>query len=288
MTHSRTSRHLLKRWNYLDGRWLTAAATALAFAAAGCSDPMTAGEVSMSAKERPDVDRAMVDQGALRLPAGQAFNIRVFTSQQTGDGRGESTPQGEDGVVCKAVSGEKGTATAAFQLGYAFDNVTEKPLDAEIRIRLDYSESITESVPATTTAPASQLDGIGQSGISFLIRDSNGATIKSEAINANHPIHGLRGSKATHEQTFDARFEPSLGYYIFLSGMASAAATAAHRAEVKLEVSKYSLEIKWQPADRRRAAREPALEHARAADSSNAFADVTSGGDAPASIEKSP
>jgi hypothetical protein len=202
-----------------------------------------AGEVATDirkpASERPDVDNAMAAKGTLAVPATEAFNLTSFRSGQTGAGRGESKVDGAGGAVCRAETARDGTAWGAFQLGYCFDNVTSRPLDAIVKVHLVASES-------TTGGPDDEdLIASSANDLTFFIKDTNGLVIKRESLLSSGLDKGAASLGMKHDLVFDVRFAPNCGYYLVLSGRAKVESDGPHPLAASLRVDEYTIQIEW-------------------------------------------
>lgn len=209
----------------------------------GCGGGETILEVSRPAGERPDVDSAAA-AGALKLPADQAFNYRSFRSGQDGAGRGESHPRGGNGAACRADADGEGSAWGEFQLGYCFDNTSDRPLDAVVKMRVNVSEA--NAIKGE--APEEETDARAESSLTFFIKDSYGTLVKEVNLLANTLVRGPNSSGQTQQLTFETRFEPKRGYYLIAAGRAAAQATPERKSTVAVEISEFALEIAWSPS----------------------------------------
>ena len=206
------------------------------------------GEINirMSAVERPDLGREMASRGRLAIPADDAFNYPKFRSHQEGTtARGESKAVGRDGASCRAEVTGEGTAWGEFQLGYGFDNVTGKALDAVVSLKL----SVKESVSHQEGDSGADENATASGHLSFVVKDTNGVELKRDSLVANDLTKGPQSSTNRPELVFDVTFEPDRGYYLVLSGRADVKAYAGQTATVQLEVTDVSLEVRWREAE---------------------------------------
>lgn len=226
----------------LPGRALV---VALAAALIGCGGGQATIDVGRTASERPDLEPSVVARGMLALPGADGFNLSDFSSTQNGDARGESRSVDTSGATCRAEARSGGAATGQFVLGYMFDNTTNEALDAVVKLRL----SFTSSMASTGTKPgaAGRLSSTSTT-VSFEIKGSNGAVLRSEPIVSSAGAEGPRSTQGTRELVVDVRFEPGLGYYLYVAGRCSAQAADDGEVNAAVEISDYSLELTWRRA----------------------------------------
>lgn len=213
--------------------------------ATGCGGGDTSMDVRKPAAERPDIDKSVAERGALKIPAAENFNYTSYRSGQSGNGRGESKPEGKNGATCRAEATGESDAWGAFQLGYCFDNSGDAPLDAIVKLNVKVSEkSQTKGEKSGDELPAASAKGT----LTFFIKDSNGSVVKMENLLASSLGKGPNAAGIAHEMTFDARFEPQRGYYIVMAGRSEVQGVEGQSASVALEVKEATLEIEWRPA----------------------------------------
>lgn len=225
-------------------RVVTLISCSVASFVASCSQTESGIQVRKGKADRPDLTAQMVAQGTLAIPASTAFNLTSFRSEQDQDARGESVAVGKDGARCRATARNGGSAWGEFLLGYDFDNTTSADLDAVVKIRLQYADSIEISrADPASDAPAAS----ATTTLVFEIKDSNGVVVRRETLAGTSGAKGPRSQKGTREAVFDARFQNGLGYYLAVFGRCQAHAAASNSAlEVSLEISQCTLEISWQ------------------------------------------
>lgn len=213
---------------------------------AGCGESDGGMMVKKPASERPDVDRAIAEKGALILPASQAYNYTSFNSGQIGAARGEAAAVGKDGSRCAAQAGDGGSAWGEFQLGYCFDNTSGTPLDAAVKLKLRLTQT---QVVKGSAVDSSGVETTGKSSLRFFIKDSIGQTLKSEDLASSALNKGPQSVTTTHDIVFDARFEPNRGYYLILTGRTDAQAAAEANASISMDIQQAVFEIAWRPAE---------------------------------------
>ncbi|MFQ5501514.1 MAG: hypothetical protein ACE5EQ_04340 [Phycisphaerae bacterium] len=206
--------------------------------AIGCSGGNLDTSVRMSATVRPDIGPALVAAGSMAIPEQTPFVYRRFNSAQQGDSaRGEARAISTDGAGCRAeVSGE-GSAWGSFKLGHCFDNLTGKPLDAVVKVRLGVDWSLDHR---TAKAPAS-----GTGSLVFFVKDTHAIELRRETLLSSDLEKGPTTAVPHHELVFDARLEPGLGYYFILAGRVDVASEAGQSATVEMNVTDVAIEIDW-------------------------------------------
>jgi hypothetical protein len=211
---------------------------------AGCGGGGNVGmRVRKPASQRPDVDLAIASKGKLVIPGGGAFNLTSFKSGQMGAARGLSEAIGNDGARCRAEARDGGSAWGEYQLGYCFDNVTDVPLDATVRLRLTVTES-TSTGEADEEEANSLATATGT--LVFFIKDATtGLNVRKESLLSSDLEKGAASTHTPHDLVFDARFESGHGYYLVIAGRAEVKAAAARSVACSLDVARCSLEIAW-------------------------------------------
>ncbi len=216
---------------------LGAAVTGLGFAI-GCSGGNADTSVRMSAAERPDVSPALVAAGSMAIPEQTPFVYRRFNSgQQGGSARGEARAISTDGASCRVeVSGE-GTAWGSFKLGHCFDNLTGKPLDAVVKVRLGVDWALEHR--------AAKASASGTGSLVFFVKDTHAIELRRETLLSRDLEKGPTAALPHHELVFDARLEPGVGYYFILAGRVDVASEAGQSATVEMNVTDVAIEIDW-------------------------------------------
>lgn len=212
---------------------------------AGCGESGPDVNVRLPERERPDVDEAALSGGRRKIPADSAFNIASFTSGQQGQqARGSSAAVGTDGATCEAKVTGEGSSWGAFQLGYTFDNMTNRAINATVRLRLDAKASLTRegSAPDQSTQPS------GSANLTFVVKDTLGVVVRQEVLCSATIATGPREESRRHDVVFDAKLEPNRGYYLVIAGRADATTPKDLSADVSIGVSGVSLEIEWNAA----------------------------------------
>lgn len=223
--------------------------------ASGCGGAEDGINSASLPEDRPDVTPERLARGRVTLPATEPFNLTAFESNQDGDGRGQSKAEGTGGATCKAASGTTGSAKASFLLGYTFDNLSGRDIDAVIKLKLAHDEAIDLS-PGTT--PPDQTPPGGASNLAFVIKDSAGVVLKNEGLAASVADKGPAASSGSHDLSFDVRFEPGRGYYLIIAGRCEAKAGSGRGATVEVAIHDVSLDIDWKPAPAAAGGRTPA------------------------------
>jgi hypothetical protein len=217
----------------------------------GCGGGEAGMVVKKPAGERPDLDGTITSKGTLAIPSGQPFNYANYASGQLGTARGESKAIGKDGARCGAQAGNGGSAWGEFQLGYCFDNASGGPLDASIKLtyRLAEARSLKGAL-----SDARGVESSGKIALHFIIKDSNGQTLKSEELAMSSLVTGPISQTNSREIVFDARFEPDRGYYLVLSCRTDTQAADGADTDVSVEVQGVALEIAWRRGETKTAA----------------------------------
>lgn len=216
------------------------------FLLSGCGGGGPDTNVRMAESARPDVDDVALASGHRSIPADAPFNITKFSSGQNGEkAAGQSGRiDGSGGSCGSSVEGE-GTAWGAFQLGYAFDNSTSKPIQAVIHLKLQSA--------ATGEFQASPKDvydiPTGAATLTFVLKDTLGVVLKQESLFTGDLANGAADAKRNHDLTFDAKLQPGRGFYLLVSGKVEATCKADQRAKLGLAASGMEINIDWKSAE---------------------------------------
>lgn len=223
---------------------LTFSALLGAFGISGCGDNEgISTDFKKPASERTDIDLKSGSNKPLQIPGEEAFNFNSLRSGQTGSGQGSAAPQGKNGVLCKAHAENGGGAWAEFNLGYTFDMVGPSS-PAVVRVRLKASRKQVLSQAPTTTAPATDSTTTGGQ-LKFLVKDTGGAVIKDEILVSGTGDKGPRDVEQSQDVAFDVNFQNGKGYYLVIAGRCSVDTAAGETADVTMDISDASIEIKW-------------------------------------------
>lgn len=217
----------------------------------GCSDGGVADSIRVPASKRPDLSPQAQD-GAIHIPVDQAYNIVAFRSGQEGMARGEAQAIEQQGAAIKAEASDGGSAWAEFQLGYCFDNITDKPLKGIVRFQLESTE-ITTSIKGRGADAASPTSTAGINLTAF-IKNSAGVRLKDEPLAATTLLKGPSSSSRPYDLVFELDIAPMTGYYIVLSGRTDVKALAGQSASATLTVPKCTLDVRWNPQNANRTA----------------------------------
>lgn len=222
---------------------------------AGCGGGEAGGEVKLAEARRYDLDASMAESGSIRVPGSSELNYASFRSGQTGTGRGESRRVGAAGAVCKAECEPDGSGWGEFQIGYSFDNKTNRTLDATVKLRLKVSEANEIKRDAPNAAEDSTT---ANTTLRFFIKDTVGRELKSGNILNSSLALGPKSSGKEQELVFDARFEPERGYYLIVTGRAEVSSEEGEAVAASVEVTDMALDIAWKPAPPEASAAKPA------------------------------
>lgn len=206
------------------------------------------------ASERPDLNEPLLSGGSITIPAREGFNFRSFPSGQVGDGQGASGQVGTDGAMCRASVQADGSAWGEFQLGYTFDNATNRRVAALVKLRLKATESGRVSGETASPSGSNGKSGTGDSTadaspasamnqLRFVVKDSYGAVLRDENLLSDAATKGGSQSSRTHELAFDLSFEPDRGYYLVLVGRSEVTGGKGQSASASIEVSGMSIEV---------------------------------------------
>lgn len=238
MISRQKTRHFGRRPSY------RALVTLLLVYVAGCGGGSEINtSIRKSANERPDLDASQAKAGSIVIPAKTPFNLTSFTANQAWPGRGESEPIGHDGAKCLAEARDGGAAWGEFQLGYCFDNLTGRKLEAAVKMKVRVAETL--SVERAAAPPGGE-PTTAKSQLTFFLKDSNGILLTQEQILVKDLSQSTGTNSTLREMAFPVTFEADRGYYLVLSGRTETQAAQGESVNATLEVTQYWLEITWQ------------------------------------------
>ncbi len=219
---------------------------ALMILLSGCGGGDAGLNVRRSAKERPDLDQAMLAVGRLSIPRDTTFNIVSRKSGEDGSASGMTDPFGKDTGGCSAEATNGGSAWGAIQLGYCFDNATSSPLASIVKLSLRALES--DEVGRIDGEKAKIIGSTSSVSLQFFVKDTNGLVIRQEDLVMGDDTKGPSSSSSVHLFTFDVRLEPQRGYYLVLQGRTEVKAEAGESVKASLDISDFVLDITWNTA----------------------------------------
>ncbi|MFQ6048833.1 MAG: hypothetical protein ACE5K7_05665 [Phycisphaerae bacterium] len=227
---------------YLGARWAVVAAWCLWLA--GCGQREFGLQVRIPAEDRLTISQAVQQHLTLRLP-DQPFNVHLKQSGQApgpaGQARGESDATADGKAFCRAVASDGGTAWAEFQLGHALENRGQAPLQATIRISVDYAH---QAVANPTEAP----ETLATLALKLYLKDSVGRIVHRQMLAELTSDEGPSNRAGQQRIEFDASLQPGLGYDLILAGRASARSQPHSSASAEIQIRQLTAELLCRPA----------------------------------------
>jgi len=219
----------------------------------GCSEDSFSIKVSKPPKERPDLGDDVLSQGPVKLPSGVAFNLTSNSSNENGKCHAQAKADPDGKASAKVTAEEGGAGSAEFQMGYTFDQTAKQPLGAVIELTVDLDEGI--------ELGSGDIGSTAKVTVMFLVKDSNGSTLRSESLLADSSASGARRWSARTTTAIDAVFVPDLGYYVLVAARVEATGAAGRKASADLAMKSCEMTIRWKkesPVARGETATKPA------------------------------
>jgi hypothetical protein len=218
-------------------------ALAITFTASlsGCSSADVGAELS----SRPKPVALNVADGAVtRLPQDQKFTITLAPSSKepglggSADADAHARAEGAADAMAQVANG--GKASASFQLGHAFQNDSNRQIDAEMRVRFKYALS-------ATTDPPSEVLGAAV-GLKLYARNAKNLLVRTLDLLGHSTANGPTMRSGENEFTCTLTVGPGDFMNVFLSGGVSAEAREGRSSAGSLKLTDVQLEITSKPA----------------------------------------
>jgi hypothetical protein len=187
----------------------------------------------------------MIEKGGVEIPGAAEFNYTTVRSGQTGQARGEAKQVGKSGAVSTVEAGADGSGWAESTLGYCFDNTSGSKLDAAVHLKLRVSQQVEGVVAQPQTIDNATS---AKSTLQFLIKDTNGRTLRTENLLTGDLATGSGSASTTHDLVYATTFEPDKGYYLVIAGRVDVAAGGGQSSRMSLEIADASMSISWKAA----------------------------------------
>ncbi len=211
------------------------------FILSGCASDQFGSQLSAHPKARA-IDRP--EGTTLHLPQDQPFNITLprATKQPGLEGTAEvdatAKPNGDAAASASVTNG--GSAEAVFQLGHAVSNATEKQVDFEFHVHLQYefeAQASTElSLPDATV------------GLRLYARYEQGRLIRDIALVGYTTENGATKRQSTENVNFTLPLGPGDSLSVFIAGQAKVEVPASRSASRSIKISDFQIEVLTRPA----------------------------------------
>lgn len=215
----------------------------------GCTGGNDLGE--LAARPKP---RNLAPAAPLKIPADEPFTILFApSSKQPGLGGAaeadaRARPDGSAEARVQITGG--GQAQAAFQIGHAVRNDSDRQVDLEVAIRYRYEYS------AETQADARNEDA--RIALKLFARDDTNRLLRSMDLLDFATGHGAAQRSGAETLGFRVTLGPGTAASIYLAGEAAADTTRTPRnAAAQLKLADVGFEITSRPAPAVRTAHEP-------------------------------
>jgi hypothetical protein len=204
----------------------------------GCGGSEFGESVSVPQEQRMGVADAFSAGRAVTLPKDAPFNVADAQRASNGAGTSESHAEPSGTASCAASAENGGDARAEFQLGHVIDNRGSQPLDATVRIRVEYAYRFEGDRLVRDRAPDSF-------GLKFYIMDSDKRVHQRVMLAQLSDALGPKSWSGSQTHTFDVKFAPGLAYHLVLAGRIEVGSTETYPAAGRIDVQ--SLEIELMP-----------------------------------------
>lgn len=208
---------------------------------AGCTGASVGSELTV----RPDPRPLSRSAGSvLRLPQDEKFSIALAPASKspglTGTADATATAS-RDGKADLAASVENGgTASAAFQIGHAFSNDSERQMDLRVKTRFGCEFR-------ADTKPTSAGEDVTL-GLSIFAREARGRLLKSISVIEYTTAEGGLSSDSTRENEFTLTLGPGDSISVFVAGNIAIEAKEGRTATAAMQLSGLELEVESKPA----------------------------------------
>ena len=208
---------------------------------AGCGSGRFGSDLSARPAPRPIQPN---DGDSLRLPRDASFSIVLPQASKkpgldgTAEADAEATGAG-DAMATVAVT-HSGEALGLFQLGHAFKNDTDRQVDLEVAVQLNYS------FEATADPESGYPDATV--GLRLYARDVHGRMLRDLEFVEHSTENGPAASKGDEQARFTLTLGPGQAVDVFVAGQAKAEIRAGRSATGSLKLSDLQMEVTTRPA----------------------------------------
>jgi hypothetical protein len=202
----------------------------------GCGGSEFGESVSVPQERHTGVADYFSAGQTVTLPKDAPFNVADAQRGSNGGGTSESHADPAGKASCWASAQKGGDARAEFQLGQVIDNRGSTPLEATVRVRVEYAYSFEGDRLIRDRAPDSF-------GLKFYIMDSDKRVLNRVKLAELTDALGPKGWSGVQTQTFDVRFAPGLAYHLVLAGRVEVGSTESYPAAGRIDVQSLQIEL---------------------------------------------
>lgn len=207
----------------------------------GCAGGGLADDLTVRPTARP---LGVRDARPLRIPADEKFSITASPAQKApglaGAAEANASAKREGEADARAAVQGGGTAAAAFQLGHAFANDSERQVDLRVLTRFTAEY-------ATSAAPADAAPGPAVS-LRLFARDARGRLRQQINVVAHGSDGGDVSSRDNRELSLVATLAPGDALYVYLAGSVTIENRENQSSSGSLSVKNVEMEVTSQAA----------------------------------------
>ena len=212
----------------------------LTAALTGCG----AGDIGATLSDRPQpMKLTKPETRTIAIPASTPFSITLAPSQKkpelNGTAYAESTAKNSGQAKASASIEGGGTASAAFQIGHALRNDSERLLDLRVSAKLHYKYAVAAD---SSTLP---LAGVH---VNLFARDDRNRSLAKFNFVAHTSDNGAVTVNDGEQLDFTITLGPGRTASIYLAGTVQINAEDGHTASGSIDLDSFELEITTQPA----------------------------------------
>lgn len=232
-----------------SGQYFIVAVILSALPLAGCTGGSDLGE--LAARPKP---RNLAPAAPLRIPADERFSILFAPSSRHpglgGSAEADASARPDGSAEARVRITDGGRAQAAFQIGHAVRNDSDRQVELEVTIRYRYEYS------AETQTDARNEDA--RIALKLFARDDTNRLLRSMDLLEYATGQGAAQRSGAETLTFRATLGPGTAANLYLAGEAAADTTRTPRnAAAQLKLADVAFEITSRPAPAVRTAHEP-------------------------------
>lgn len=211
---------------------------------AGCSGSDFGTNVDLPREKHHRLPPTLKPGTVITLPAAQPFNVHDKLWNSTPGQGGKAAPAADASAngtaFCKADGADGGSSFAEFQIGHCIDNDSGVPVEAELRMLIDYDQACQAEGQGAKTA--------SNYAIKAFVKDTAGRIVRNLPLATHTSDDGQVHWSGAERTITDVTMQPGLGYYIVLAGRAEAGSQTGTSSSASITVKAFQLEIRCKPA----------------------------------------
>lgn len=227
----------------LPAQLVVVAIVTIVISSAGCGGSDFGTTVDLPSDRHHKLLPTLKPGTVIKLPSARPFNVHDKLWNATPGHEGKANPSADatakGTAYCLADGADGGTSFAQFQVGHCIDNDSGKPIQAELRMRIDYEHACQAEGKGAKT--------VSNYAVKVLVKDTAGKVQRNLPLAAHTSDDGRVRWTGTEQTITEVTMQPGLGYYIILAARADAASQKGTSSSASIKVKAFELEIRCKP-----------------------------------------